>query len=41
MFAKYSDEAIKLEKIGGPARGCPIGYGGEEEAVSMRTKTRS
>ena len=40
-FAKYSDEAVKLEKVGRPVGECFVRYGGEEEALSMSKKTRS
>ena len=43
MYAKYSDEAVKMEKIGQLAGGCSIGHGGEKESLTLcwKTKTRS
>ena len=40
IFAKYSNEAVKLDKIGQPARGCSIGHGGEKDSLKSCWKTR-
>ena len=37
----HSDEVVKLEKIGQPARECSVGYGGEKESLTLSRKTRS
>ena len=37
----HSDEAVKLEKIGQPARECFVGHGGEKESLILSKKTRS
>ena len=43
MFAYllYSNEVVKLEKIGQPAKGCSVGYGGEKESLILSKKTIS
>ena len=40
ISARYSEEAVKLEKIGQPAGGCSIGYGGEEDPFALSRETR-
>ena len=37
----YFDEAVKLEKIGQPAEGCSVGYGGGKKSLALCWKTRS
>ena len=37
----HSDEAVKLEKIGQPAREYSVGHGGEKESLTLSKKTKS
>ena len=37
----YSDEVVKLEKIGQLAGECFVGHGGEKEPLALSWKTRS
>ena len=36
-----SDEAVKLEKMGQPARGCSVKHGGEKEPLTLSKESRS
>ena len=41
IFAKYSEEAVKMERICQPAEGCFVGCGGEEESLAFSRETKS
>ena len=39
ISAKYSEEAVELEKIDQPTEGSSIGYSGEEESLALSKGT--
>ena len=41
IYIKYSEEAVELEKLGQPAGGCSVGYGGEEESLALSRESKS